>query len=752
MKSYLVIGDGAAGVAAARAIRLRDQTGVVTIVSDDPNPHYFRAALTNYLLGQLRDEQLWGVPPGFYEQHRLGRFYGRVVHVDTSHSRVLLESGQELTYDKLVIASGATPNRLRIPGGNLHGLMTLRTLQDARRIVDAVPEIRHAVIVGGGTLGLEWVQGLRQKGVAVTAVIRERQLWPRFLDEEASEMVVKRLRESGVQVLMEDELAEARPGPTGHLGSVVTRSGREIACQLVGIAIGVSPNVSFLRDSGVSLDGGVWVDEQLRTNLETVFAAGDVAHIRRRAGGESLPPAGLWQPARKQGEIAGANACGERLVYQPGALIHATHLYDVDFAAVGEVHQRPGDQVVAARPAPGVYHKAIVRGGRVVGALMLGERSRIRTLKRLIDGALDVTSVVDRLLDSHFDLDGWIEREAPRQAARLAPPRPMRSEISLVVRRPPAQRRAAQEAWLVVEGRRYPIAASGETTIGRDPACAIPLSHESVSRKHARIQRDEQGFSLVDLGSTNGSWVGVTRLEPHVPRLLQFGDQLRFGRIFATFDGTPAPGEAPPLTRGVITGPHGTTVLVNDVTSFGRSPENDIVIPSSSASRLHAQIVRAEDGLYLYDLGSTNGTFVNGARLTEPRKLNHGDVIEIAHHRFTYYASPREGGTPEAVSRTITLTDDGTGQRYVLPAGETVIGRERSPEIAIVLAEPMCSRRHAAIVVEPAGATIRDLGSRNGTRVNGVLLSAPRRLAPGDVIQIGRTRLRVEGEEVADGA
>src|SRR5713101_8367811 len=129
MPTYLIIGDGAAGMAAAQTVRTEDAEATVTVLSDDPSPYYYRAALTNYLLGQLRDEQLWGVPPGFYRRHRIGRFFGRVLSVDTQAARVTLDNGLTIPYDSLLIASGAAPRTLDVPGTDLVGVSTFRTLQ-----------------------------------------------------------------------------------------------------------------------------------------------------------------------------------------------------------------------------------------------------------------------------------------------------------------------------------------------------------------------------------------------------------------------------------------------------------------------------------------------------------------------------------------------------------------------------------------------------------------------------------------------
>jgi NAD(P)H-nitrite reductase large subunit len=185
--------------------------------------------------------------------------------------------------------------------------MTFRTLQDARRIVDLAPEARQAVIVGGGPLGLEWVQGLRYRGLDVVYVVREQTLMPRLLDAVASELLLRQLRAAGVTVLLQDELTAIHPqaagerwrSASGHgVGGVTTRSGRRIPCQFVGMAIGASPNLEFLRGSGVASNRGVFTDRHLQTSVAGVFAAGDVAHVRDAGHGLDLPAAGLWQPAR----------------------------------------------------------------------------------------------------------------------------------------------------------------------------------------------------------------------------------------------------------------------------------------------------------------------------------------------------------------------------------------------------------------------------------------------------------------------
>lgn len=767
MPGYVIIGDGPAGISAAQGIRWGDAEATITVLSADPSPYYYRAALTNYLLGQLRDDELWGVPPDFYARHRIGRYYGQVVGIDGARNVVALDSGREIPYDALLIASGASPTTLPVPGAALPGVMTFRTLQDARRIVDLLPDLRQAVIVGGGTLGLEWTQGLRHKGIEVTYLLRERHFMARLLDADASELVLQRLRASGVNLVLHDEVAAVEESQ-GWAAQVHTKAGRRIPCQLVGTAIGVRPNIAFLGGSGLELDQGVVVDAELRTTLPNVFAAGDVAQVGGGRG-HRPPPSGLWQPARMQGRLAGRNMVaatgrGGTASYQPGAPYVATHLYDLDFAAVGETQPRDTARLdTALVRTEKLYRKLLLRDGRLIGALLIGDRRTARTLKRLIDLGIELSPVRARLLDEHFDLARWagqqIAARAPQRISltgpHAAPPgagTTTGASLGLgdlavdatiaVVPAPTAPGGARRPAQLLLDGRAFPVSAERATTIGRAQDCDIVLADGSVSRRHAELLPGPDGYALRDLGSGNGSWVGLARVSREHPQAVQAGDILRLGAVALTFALGQPTTDAPPAGGGVarLSGPAGELVLTKEITSLGRSPDNDVVVGDRQASRLHAQIVRTAEGdLYLRDLGSVNGTTVNGARVFDAHRLLDGDTIGIGAATYTFRQATggAEVGPPPAGELTI-VQGDGAGTRHPLRPGETTIGRDQVN--AIALADPLVTRRHAVVAVIGGAIELRDLGSSNGTWVNNARLTTPRALQEGDTIDIGQTR------------
>src|SRR5262245_3739852 len=235
-KRFLIIGDGAAGITAAETLRRLDSTAQVAIYTDDPNPGYFRAALTNYLLGELREDQLWAVPPDFYEARRIRRVFARVTAIDTERSELWDSSGAgAISYDHLLIATGAHPRPPSFHGAHLPGVMTLRTVRDAREMMERlrVLKLETAAVLGGGPLGLEWAHALKEQGVRVTILERSPRLLPRALDEAASHLLVTRLRHAGIEVVLGEEVTSAYPASHGGIGAVSTNTGRAVACDFV---------------------------------------------------------------------------------------------------------------------------------------------------------------------------------------------------------------------------------------------------------------------------------------------------------------------------------------------------------------------------------------------------------------------------------------------------------------------------------------------------------------------------------------
>src|SRR5581483_2875107 len=376
--SYVIIGNGIAGVTAAEILRAEDSAADITVVADDPFPVYYRPALKDYLAGRVREDKLWARPNSFYQTQRIRFLAERVVGIQAGQHSVRLQNGRELEYSRLLLANGARANRLTCPGANLTGVTTLRTVADYQQVVAGFGTVRRVVVSGSGTLALETIETLRHRGYSVTHLLRRRALWSEVLDATASDLVLQQERRDGVDVRLEDEIAEIT-GKNGHVSGVVTTSGARIACDMVIVAIGIDPIIDFIKASGIPCGRGVKVDEAMRTSAPDIYAAGDVLETTDALTGRARI-IGQWYPAVQQGRAAAysmLNLLDASSPFRASAFYNATFLYGLDFASVG-LTQMPRDgkqyQEVVADPQARTYRKVLLKDGVAVGALSLVDR------------------------------------------------------------------------------------------------------------------------------------------------------------------------------------------------------------------------------------------------------------------------------------------------------------------------------------------------------------------------------------------
>jgi pSer/pThr/pTyr-binding forkhead associated (FHA) protein/NADPH-dependent 2,4-dienoyl-CoA reductase/sulfur reductase-like enzyme len=722
---YVVIGDGAAGTTAAQYVRKRDPDGSITIYSDDPNAAYYRAALTNYLIGELREDQLFAVPPDFYARTRVERVLARVSSIDTAARRITLASGgAPVAYDKLCIAAGSVPNPPPFPGNDLAGVMTMRTMQDARAFMEDLRSgrVKRAVVIGGGPLALEWAQGLRARGAEVVYILRGRDFMGGVLDKTGSDLVASRLRAFGCDLRMEEEVAEVIGDKQGRVRAVALKhSGERIDAQLVCAAIGIRMNTGFLAGSGIEVNKGIPVDASMQTNVPGVYAAGDVAEVDDPLIGAKRG-LGLWEPARLQGRVAGSNMGGGQAAYRVGVMYNATRLYDLDFAGIGRTIEAEGDGVVTDLPKGRgtiAYRKLVIEEGVLVGAILLGHRSEhVRRhglrLRKLIADRADVSEVQAQLLDPTFDLPAWM-------AARTGQDRKASTAVAL--------------------GGAVPT----YSRLFKIPELASPLSRPIAIPKAAAMAAP----SLLPPPAPAATGVAVLTPPP-------------VGGLGATLQ---------------VVG--GRAIELGDVTTIGRRAENDLVISDPLVSGDHAE-VRVIGGAYvLADAGSRNGTFLNDRPVMAPTPLSDGDRIRVGDTQVVFAA----GAPPEAAELAAAAVEDspaspvgpavsglfvtpdalevpppptpsvfgvleGAGKRFELLGSVISIGRDPAADIS--LRDPAVSGTHAQIAELDGRLYLRDLGSRNGTYANRRLVSEPHLLQDGDVIHVGDTDLTFHAEDVPE--
>jgi nitrite reductase (NADH) large subunit len=726
-KRYLIIGDGAAGLTAAASLRSADPEAVIGVFSDEPVPGYYRAALTNYLLGELREDQLFAVAPDFYQRQGIHRIYTRVVGVDAARSLVWCSTSPEaIGYDQLLVASGARARAPSFEGAHLPGVLTLRTIADARQVYDAVRlrGLKTAVVLGGGALGLEWAHALLEHGVKVTLVERAPRFLPGSLDEVASDLLAARLRKAGIDVLFNDEVRALHPGPRGVAG-VTLASGRGLSCELVAAALGVLPNSEFLANTGVRLapNGAVLVNEQLHSSVANIWAAGDVANV----AGEWLA---LWQPARLQARVAAQNMRGGSALHQPGAHYFATRLFDLDFARVGQTERHEGESELIDFPRGTgriAYRKLVFAGGLLKGALMIGERAvRVRAIgrnmKRVIDAQVDVSELKHRLLDPSLDVEAWLTQKQ-------------------LVERPQAPRKTTSFAEAKIK-RTQAISLGSALATGALSAFELKQSSGTVALPSAAFAARVPAFTTPVAAQAPASQAssgqgGMTTAIPSGPRrtkLLSIG-------LHAEAAPEARSSLAPLEARLEL---HGQRLpIVLPVTNLGQSPDCQIPLQDATLSAFHAQIVRHGDGLYIRDLGSSSGTWVQGQCLFGPHSLRDGDGIRLGQLELTFRSSAlprlaREAPhTSLAGPRLEVRSGSSLGLCFALGADSVIVGS--APSSGIRLSDPSVSPEHARLSFSSGRHTLLDLGSSGGSFARGTRLTAeePCALGEGDWLRFG---------------
>jgi NADPH-dependent 2,4-dienoyl-CoA reductase/sulfur reductase-like enzyme len=403
---HVIIGNGITGITAARVLRQRDGDAEIVIVGDETRYLYARTALMWIHMRQLTARAAEPYERWFWRENRFTLVHDRVTALDTEGRKLSCGSGGEIAYDTLLLAVGASPNMFGWPGQELAGVCNMTAMGDLARLSAVRPRLRSAVVVGGGLIGVELVEMMLHDRVPVTYLIREPWYWNMVLSREEAGIVHERMRRHGVSLILEDEIGSIDGDDHGRVKGVTTRAGVDLPCELVGIAVGVHPNVALAREAGIACGRGILVDEAMRTSAPGVFAAGDCAEIRQAQGPGRVEQ--LWYTGIKQGRAAGRSMLGDRVTYDPGIPYNSAQFLLLDYVNVGWMNlarypppaSLTGRQLSAESGELGleeVYHPAphgapdsvrasfLPETGQVLGFSMLGSRWDSRVLMRWIE-------------------------------------------------------------------------------------------------------------------------------------------------------------------------------------------------------------------------------------------------------------------------------------------------------------------------------------------------------------------------------
>jgi NAD(P)H-nitrite reductase large subunit len=379
-RHVVIIGNGVAGFAAARRLRHEDSDVTISIFSDEPHPFYLRSRLKDYIGGALAEHELILESRNLYRRERLNLFLqSPVLGIDTENREVMLSHGERVRYDRLLLAMGCAPERLDVPGADLRGVFSLRTLADAVAIRSWMLRKHRAVVIGEGIVSVQLAEALARMPVAVDYTLLGEHLCPDVLDPTASNIVRDLLVASGVEVHPRVRVAAIR-GEAGAVTGVELETGEVIPCDMLAHGCSFRPRTDILSDTPITCREGVEVDDTLETNVPGVFAAGDVVSLDS-SGGVDLGR--RWRNSFRLGDTAALNMLGRGVSAGTVGASLKTIICGVNVAVIGSGHLAEVDPSVQveARERGATYRRLVFREEMLVGAILIGDTSHASMLE-----------------------------------------------------------------------------------------------------------------------------------------------------------------------------------------------------------------------------------------------------------------------------------------------------------------------------------------------------------------------------------
>ncbi len=406
MKHVVIIGNGIAGITAARHIRkLSDDR--ITVVSGETDHFFSRTALMYIYMGHMKFENIKPYEDWFWSKNKIELVRKWVKTVDFEKKRLNFTDGKPLQYDKLIIATGSTPNKFGWTGQDLNGVQGLYSYQDLESMEANTKGIKRAVVVGGGLIGIEMAEMLHSRDIPVTFLVREKNFWDVVLPPEESRMVDRHIEEYGIDLRLQTELEEILDNGSGGVKGVKTKSGEIIPCEFVGLTVGVSPNIKFLQESKLEIQKGILVDSYLKTNIADVYAIGDCVQMR-----EPLPHRkaieAVWYAGRMMGETIARTVTGKDKPYMPGIWFNSAKFFDIEYQIYGSVNANPKeneDSIYWEDPSgkKGIRIVFDIKSKAVLGMNAMGVRFRHEVWNEWIKSGESIANVVQNLRRSFFD-------------------------------------------------------------------------------------------------------------------------------------------------------------------------------------------------------------------------------------------------------------------------------------------------------------------------------------------------------------
>jgi len=413
MKERLVlVGNGMAGVRTLEELlKLSPDTYDITVFGAEPYPNYNRIMLSPVLAGEKTIDDIILNDREWYERNGITLHTGDpVVEIDRVNRKVVSQSGLEVPYDRLLLATGSDPFIIPVPGSDLPGVVGFRDIADVDAMLEASKKYKKAAVIGGGLLGLEAANGLMANGMEVTVVHLMDILMERQLDRTAAQMLKRSLEERGMKFLMEAQTAEVLGD--AHVHGLKFADGSELEADLVVMAVGIRPNIELAQKAGLYCERGVVVNDTLQTYDPRVYAVGECVQHR----GQTY---GLVAPLFEQAKVAANHLARIGIARYEGSVTSTKlKVTGIDLFSAGEFNEQEGDETLVLQdPARNVYKKLVVRDNRIKGAVMYGDTMDGTWYFQLLREGTDISDFRSTILFGQHDLGDAGHGDETRVAA-----------------------------------------------------------------------------------------------------------------------------------------------------------------------------------------------------------------------------------------------------------------------------------------------------------------------------------------------
>ncbi|MBU1913429.1 MAG: FAD-dependent oxidoreductase [Candidatus Omnitrophica bacterium] len=400
---YVIIGSSAAGISAVEAIRAKNKDSKIIVISDEKKPLYSRCLISYLLAGTIDEKKIWYRKDSFFKNNKVNALLGiKAIEINAKKKEILLDNKEKVKFDRLLIATGASPKLENIPGIDKLGVFPLRTIEHTIEIQAMLDKVKSVAVLGGGLIGLRAAYALKNRGKDVSVFVKSGSILSQIVDKDAASLMQKRIEEKGIKIFT-GVAAKEITGDKSVKG-VALDNGSKHGCELVIIGKGVSPNIEIARDSGIKTNWGILTNDSLKTNVKDIFAAGDVSETNDIALEESSINA-IWPAACEQGRIAGLNMAGEKETYEGSLAMNSIEFFGLPVISVGITRPKSDvyKEIVKKDAARNIYKKVVLKDGIIAGVVFVNSIENIGVIGALIRNKADITGIKDIILEDYFD-------------------------------------------------------------------------------------------------------------------------------------------------------------------------------------------------------------------------------------------------------------------------------------------------------------------------------------------------------------